>query len=139
MCTACGALCYYLTLLLWHRRKLVFLDIACIHQTEEVLKFQGLVSIGAFLKKSRTLPVLSDVTLVCCHRAPHLHVGAAGTSDRRWLANEERWSYGNLAPKFQGAGQREPATGAGWRTRSGGAMGTWPRSSKEHLMIQATA
>ena len=36
-------------------------------------------------------------------------------------------------------GQREPATGAGWRTRSGGAMGTWPRSSKEHLMIQATA
>ena len=31
-------------------------------------------------------------------------MGAAGTSDRRWLANEERWSNRNLAPKFQDSG-----------------------------------
>lgn len=51
----------------------MFLDIACINQTDEQLKFEGLISIGAFLKKlgycykklkSRTLLVLWDPTLV---------------------------------------------------------------------------
>ncbi|CAE7019586.1 unnamed protein product [Symbiodinium sp. CCMP2456] len=63
-CTLCGTGGYYLTLLLWQRWKLVFLDIACIHQTDVQVKLEGLVSIGAFLKKSRTLLVLWDPTLV---------------------------------------------------------------------------
>ena len=60
--TVTGVLSYYLTLFLWSRRKQVFLDIACICQTDANLKAQGLLSIGAFLKNSRSLLVLWDVT-----------------------------------------------------------------------------
>ena len=41
LCVPCGAVGYYLTLLLWRRRKLVFLDAACIHQTDKTLKLRG--------------------------------------------------------------------------------------------------
>ena len=66
-----GTLVYYLTLLFWRRRTLVFLDIACVNQVDEYAKSEALVSMGAFLKHSKTLVVLWDATFVkrswaCC-------------------------------------------------------------------------
>ncbi|CAE7949481.1 PRN1 [Symbiodinium sp. KB8] len=65
--TVTGVLSYYLTLLLWSRRKQVFLDIACICQTDSQLKAEGLLSIGAFLKNSRSLLVLWDEMAAFLH------------------------------------------------------------------------
>ncbi|CAE7320941.1 Clip1, partial [Symbiodinium sp. CCMP2456] len=64
LCTLCGAAGYYFTLLLWRQRRKIFLDIACINQTDQTEKAEGLVSLGAFLKRSRSLLVLWDATLV---------------------------------------------------------------------------
>ncbi|CAE7909368.1 hypothetical protein AK812_SmicGene24804 [Symbiodinium microadriaticum] len=64
LCTLCGAVGYYLTLLLWRQRTKIFLDIACINQTDPQEKAEGLISLGAFLKNSRSLLVLWDTTLV---------------------------------------------------------------------------
>ncbi|CAE7217492.1 unnamed protein product [Symbiodinium sp. CCMP2456] len=57
-----GVVSYYLTLLFWRSRKLAFLDIACINQTDKVRKTEGLVSMGAILKNSDQLLVLWDAT-----------------------------------------------------------------------------
>ncbi|CAE7465347.1 unnamed protein product [Symbiodinium necroappetens] len=64
MCTPSGAVGYYLTLLLWRCKKRVFLDVACVNQHDPQLKMEALVSIGAFLKRSRSLLVLWDATFV---------------------------------------------------------------------------
>ncbi|CAE7243946.1 unnamed protein product [Symbiodinium microadriaticum] len=50
-----GAVSYYLTLLLWRRGKLAFFDVACINQVDDQLKTGGLVSMGAILKRSKSL------------------------------------------------------------------------------------
>ena len=63
-CVPAGAVGYYATLLLWRRKKLVFLDVACICQTDATLKAEGLISMGAFLKSSKFLVVLWDTTYV---------------------------------------------------------------------------
>eukprot|EP00439_Symbiodinium_sp_Y106_P040369 s381_g4.t4 len=63
-CSAAGAVGYYLTLLLWRRRKLAFLDVGCIDPTDDSLKREGLLSLGAFLKNSESLLVLWDETYV---------------------------------------------------------------------------
>ncbi|CAE7747123.1 PRN1 [Symbiodinium pilosum] len=63
-CTPAGTLAYYLTLLLWRRKKKVFLDIACINQEDGGLKAEGLISMGAFLKRSKSFLVLWDSTYV---------------------------------------------------------------------------
>lgn len=55
-----GAVSYYLTLLLWRGGKLAFLDVACINQVDDQLKTEGLVSMGAILKRSKSLLVLWD-------------------------------------------------------------------------------
>ena len=55
-----GTVSYYLTLLLWRRGKLAFLDIACINQVDDQLKTEGLISMGAILKRSKSLLVLWD-------------------------------------------------------------------------------
>ena len=55
LCVPCGTLGYYLTLLLWPQRKVVFLDAACIHQADEALKAEGLLNMGAILKRSKSL------------------------------------------------------------------------------------
>ena len=64
LCTPSGVVGYYLTLLLWRRKKRVFLDVACVNQHDPQLKMEALVSIGAFLKRSRSLLVLWDATFV---------------------------------------------------------------------------
>ena len=46
-CTPLGTAAYLLTLLLCERRAGVFLDIACIHQKDQRLKFEGVVSLGS--------------------------------------------------------------------------------------------
>lgn len=63
-CTPAGIFGYYLTLLFWRSRKLAFLDIACINQTDGRMKAEALVSMGAFLKESKSLLVLWDATYV---------------------------------------------------------------------------
>ena len=64
-CTPAGALGYLVGLLIWKRRKKVFLDVACIDQTNQKRKAEGLVSMGAFLKSSESLLVLWDLTYTC--------------------------------------------------------------------------
>ncbi|CAE7198456.1 unnamed protein product [Symbiodinium natans] len=53
-----------LTLLLWRPRQAVFLDQICIHQHDGTLKMEGILNIGAIMKKSRSLLVLWDQTYV---------------------------------------------------------------------------
>ena len=57
-CTPAGVLGHYAGLLLVARRKLVFLDVACIDQTHSLRKAEGLVSMGAFLNQSKRMLVL---------------------------------------------------------------------------------
>ncbi|CAJ1449959.1 unnamed protein product, partial [Effrenium voratum] len=59
-----GALVAGLALLLWQPRGSIFLDRVCIHQTDENLKAQAILSIGAFLKNSDTMLVLWDPSYV---------------------------------------------------------------------------
>ncbi|CAE7747105.1 PRN1 [Symbiodinium pilosum] len=63
-CTPAGSLAYYLTMLCWRSKKKVFLDIACISQDDVRLKAEGLISMGAFLKRSKSFLVLWDATYV---------------------------------------------------------------------------
>ncbi|CAE7578636.1 unnamed protein product [Symbiodinium sp. CCMP2592] len=89
-CSTAGMVGYYLTLLLWHRKKRAFLDIACIHQTDPVLKAEGLISMGAFLKNSESFLVLWDTTYIsrlwCMFEmAAFLHNMGLGTHRDKFL------------------------------------------------------
>ncbi|CAE7573523.1 unnamed protein product, partial [Symbiodinium sp. KB8] len=53
-----------LTILLWRPQQAVFLDQICIHQHDGSLKMEGILNIGAIMKKSRSLLVLWDQTYV---------------------------------------------------------------------------
>lgn len=88
--TPAGLVGYYLTLFMWRRQKKAFLDIACINQTDDLIKAEGLVSMGAFLKRSETLFVLWDVTYVsrlwCLFElAAFLHSKGLGTDAEKHL------------------------------------------------------
>ena len=61
-CLCSGVVTYYLTLPLCQRRSLVLLDIACIHQKDQQLKGDGLLSLGATSKNSKSLLVLHEHT-----------------------------------------------------------------------------
>ena len=50
------------TLLLWQSGSKVFLDRICIHQKDEGRKRDGILSLGGFLKHSRSMLVLWDAT-----------------------------------------------------------------------------
>ena len=63
-CLLFGFVAFCITLLLWHARKLVFLDIACIHQTDDVRRAEAIMSMGAFLNRSTSMLVLWDPTWV---------------------------------------------------------------------------
>ncbi|CAE7655663.1 unnamed protein product [Symbiodinium sp. CCMP2456] len=63
-CILFGLVAFCTALLLWRPRKLVFLDIACIHQTDEDRKGEAIISMGAFLKQSTSMLVLWDPTWV---------------------------------------------------------------------------
>ncbi|CAE7810978.1 unnamed protein product [Symbiodinium sp. CCMP2592] len=63
-CLLSGFVAFCTTLLLWHPRKFVFLDIVCIHQTDNGRRGQALLSMGAFLKQSKSMLVLWDPTWV---------------------------------------------------------------------------
>ena len=80
--TPAGLVGYYLTLFMWRRRKKAFLDIACINQTDDLIKAEGLVSMGAFLKRSETLFVLWDVTYVS-RRDAACSLSCSSQADRR--------------------------------------------------------
>ena len=49
-------------LFVWQPRSKVFLDRICIHQVNEDRKKQGILSLGGFLRRSRTMLVLWDAT-----------------------------------------------------------------------------
>ncbi|CAE7035316.1 unnamed protein product [Symbiodinium sp. CCMP2592] len=59
-CSFSAAGAYVLTMLFCRRHARVFLDVACIKQDDPVLKAQGLLSLGAWLKRSKSLLVLWD-------------------------------------------------------------------------------
>ncbi|CAJ1353859.1 unnamed protein product, partial [Effrenium voratum] len=59
-----GAVFSFLTLTLWRSRKKVFFDQICIHQRDDLLKSEGILNMGAILRKSSTLLVLLDPTYV---------------------------------------------------------------------------
>ena len=63
-CMLFAFVAFCITLLLWRPRKLVFLDIACIHQTDEERKGEAILSMGAFLKQSNSMLILWDPTWV---------------------------------------------------------------------------
>ncbi|CAE7868990.1 hypothetical protein AK812_SmicGene27856 [Symbiodinium microadriaticum] len=63
-CMLFGFVAFCITLLLWRPHKLVFLDIACIHQTDEERRGEAIMSMGAFLKQSNSMLVLWDPTWV---------------------------------------------------------------------------
>ena len=54
-CALFGIVFHYLTLLGFRRQRLAFLDIACIDQENDALKTEGILSLGAILKNSRSL------------------------------------------------------------------------------------
>ncbi|CAE7811112.1 unnamed protein product [Symbiodinium sp. CCMP2456] len=56
--TGCAAALLFLVV--WHSSSKVFLDRACIHQGDSRLKAEGILNLGAILKKSRTLVVVWD-------------------------------------------------------------------------------
>ncbi|CAE7364265.1 unnamed protein product [Symbiodinium sp. CCMP2592] len=59
-CSFSAAGAYVLTMLFCRRYTHVFLDVACIKQDDPVLKAQGLLSLGAWLKRSKSLVILWD-------------------------------------------------------------------------------
>ena len=63
-CMMAGAVGYYSTLLVWCPRAQVFLDVACVDQVDPIKKVQGLMSMGAFLRASKSLVVFWDVSFV---------------------------------------------------------------------------
>ncbi|CAE6961226.1 unnamed protein product [Symbiodinium natans] len=61
-CALFGALGYYLTLLLWRRRKKVFVDIVCIDQNDAKFTAMALLSLPAILQRSEGMLVVWDST-----------------------------------------------------------------------------
>eukprot|EP00927_Polykrikos_kofoidii_P087231 TRINITY_DN9996_c1_g2_i1.p1 TRINITY_DN9996_c1_g2~~TRINITY_DN9996_c1_g2_i1.p1 ORF type:complete len:565 (+),score=55.99 TRINITY_DN9996_c1_g2_i1:116-1810(+) len=59
-----GVLFFVLTLVYWRSGQTVFLDKICVSQTNEEKKVEGVIGIGAFLKSSQCLLVISDSTYV---------------------------------------------------------------------------
>lgn len=59
-----GCLVAALVLFLWPARSRVFVDRICIHQEQQELKSKGILSIGGFIKHSRSMLVLWDPTYV---------------------------------------------------------------------------
>ena len=49
---------------MWRPRTQVFLDVACVEQVDPNLKTQGLMSMGAFLKASKSLVIFWDTSFV---------------------------------------------------------------------------
>ena len=64
LCSLSGLVAYYLALVLCRRSKTVFLDIASIDQTNPAAKAEGLVSLGACLKLSKSMLVFWHPTFV---------------------------------------------------------------------------
>ncbi|CAE7411217.1 UGT80B1 [Symbiodinium natans] len=63
-CCTTGALTYTLVMVFWRSRQLVFVDRICISQSDEELKGEALISLGAFLKCADSMLVLWDPTYV---------------------------------------------------------------------------
>ena len=63
-CMWFGATGYLFTFIVWHCRKLVFLDISCIKQADSIQKTDAIISMGAFLKNSKSMLVFWDSTYV---------------------------------------------------------------------------
>ena len=59
-----GGLAFAITLFSWRCARSVFLDRICIHQTDANLKSEGIMSIGAFLKRSSSFLLVWDTTYV---------------------------------------------------------------------------
>lgn len=59
-----GVLTACLTLVFWRSQSSVFLDKVCINQADEHMKAEGILSIGGFLRSSKSLLVLWDPTYV---------------------------------------------------------------------------
>eukprot|EP00434_Breviolum_minutum_P013157 symbB.v1.2.011595.t1/scaffold779.1/size163325/5 len=57
-----GVLSYVLVIIFWRPRSKVFVDLFCIHQANPRLKAEGLLSLGAILKKSKAMLVMWDET-----------------------------------------------------------------------------
>ena len=58
-----GATSILLALLFWRSNDRIFLDRVCIHQENAQLKLEGLLNLGAYLKRSKSLVVVWDQTL----------------------------------------------------------------------------
>eukprot|EP00927_Polykrikos_kofoidii_P069619 TRINITY_DN6516_c0_g2_i1.p1 TRINITY_DN6516_c0_g2~~TRINITY_DN6516_c0_g2_i1.p1 ORF type:complete len:511 (+),score=45.79 TRINITY_DN6516_c0_g2_i1:38-1570(+) len=61
-CVLCGHFFFVTTLLCWPSGRHVFFDKICISQVNEKKKFEAVMSIGAFLKASKCMIILLDVT-----------------------------------------------------------------------------
>ena len=61
-CFVIALVTYGVVSLFWRRRQLVFMDRICIHQSNHLLKAEGLISMGAILKSSDSMLVLWDPT-----------------------------------------------------------------------------
>ena len=85
-CSVFATFTYVFTLLFWQRRQPVFLDRICI-ASDEKLKAEAMLSLGAFLKHSDAMLVLWDATFMqrlwCLFElAAFLHSREAGTKTR---------------------------------------------------------
>ena len=63
-CSLSGVGAYYLTIFFLQRQIMGFLDVACIEQHDVQLKTEGLISLGATLRISKSMVVLWDPTFV---------------------------------------------------------------------------
>ncbi|CAE7639112.1 unnamed protein product [Symbiodinium sp. CCMP2592] len=63
-CLVFGFLSFCFAPWLWRSRRIVFLDIFCIHQKDQQLKAEAIMSMGAFLKQSDSMLVLWDPSWV---------------------------------------------------------------------------
>ena len=61
-CTLIGGLVFTILLFTWRSQRWVFFDQICIHQYDARLKMSGIVSIGSFLRYSKTLLLVWDET-----------------------------------------------------------------------------
>eukprot|EP00438_Fugacium_kawagutii_P025971 Skav210748 [mRNA] locus=scaffold2652:438921:440150:+ [translate_table: standard] len=61
-CTVTAGASFALVFCTFRSRRMVFLDQICIHQHDAKLKFEGIVSIGAFLKYSKHFLLIWDAT-----------------------------------------------------------------------------
>mmetsp|Transcript_72103 Transcript_72103/g.168942 ORF Transcript_72103/g.168942 Transcript_72103/m.168942 type:complete len:530 (+) Transcript_72103:51-1640(+) len=60
--TAFGVVGYLAALVKWPHSDKVFLDVCCIHQGDQHMKAEGILSMGGILRRSNRLLVLWDVT-----------------------------------------------------------------------------